>query len=177
MEYDFSPEDTRRLLDAQTRPEHVIITALAHSLSRWTSSRTVLIDVLSHGRDAAFDGVNLSRTVRFTLSYNPLVLSHPAWDRSLGTLDAVTEQIDGGPEGFSFELLRFLASDQDLRDRMDQQSLRESGHAHDEAVAANEDREENLLYDFFLADDHLAQLGLNQAGRLAHAVRQSDVIH
>jgi amino acid adenylation domain-containing protein len=117
---DLGPEDTRRLLGGRRRPEYVIMTALAASLSRWTGSRTVLFDVLGHGRDAAFKGVNLSRTVGFTLSYNPVVLSHPTWDATVETLDAVVRQIDSTPEGFSFELLRFLSPDVATRQRLDQ---------------------------------------------------------
>ena len=96
-----------------------IITALARCLSSWTASPTILIDLLSHGRDAVRERVNLSRTVGFTLSYNPLVLRHPTWQATRETLDAVTAQIERSPEGFSFELLRFLAPDIGaLRDRL-----------------------------------------------------------
>ncbi len=115
---ELSAQDTQRLLDSRFQPAHVIITALARCLSSWTSSRTVLVDVLSHGRDAVLDGVNLSRTVGFTLSYNPLVLSHPTWHGTSQTLGSIVDQIDRGPEGFTFELLRFLARDQGLRDRL-----------------------------------------------------------
>ncbi len=118
VELELSPDDTRALLGNYHRPEHVLVAALARSLSSWTSSPTVLIDVLSHGRDAALPGVNLSRTVGFTLSYNPLVLTHPTWDGTPGTLEAVARQIDAGPEGFSFELLRLLAGDEASRDRL-----------------------------------------------------------
>ncbi len=118
VEVEFSPEDTQRLLGSRKRPEHLILTALASCLSTWTSSQTVLIDVLSHGRDAALEGINLARTVGFTLSYNPLVLSHPSWAGTPDVLEAVTREIEAGPEGFSFELLRFLSPDQGLRDRL-----------------------------------------------------------
>lgn len=113
-----SADDTRRLLGGYRRPEHVIIAALARYLSTWTASKTILIDILGHGRDAASDEVNLSRTVGFTLSYNPVVLRHPTWDATPATLEAVTAQIDEQPEGFTFELLRFLAPDPGLRDRL-----------------------------------------------------------
>ena len=114
-EVELSVEDTQRLFGGPLRPERVIIAALARSLSSWTGSDTVLMDVLSHGRDAATDGVNLSRTVAFTLSYNPLVLSHPTWEAVPQTLGSVNAQIEELPEGYSFELLRFLSSRQELR--------------------------------------------------------------
>jgi non-ribosomal peptide synthase protein (TIGR01720 family) len=118
VDSELTAEETRRLLDGHRRPENVIIAALAGCLSDWTSSPTVLIDFLSHGRDAAVEGVNLARTVGFTLSFNPLVLSHSTWDGTPETLATVTAQIDRLPEGFTFELLRFLAADSDVRDRL-----------------------------------------------------------
>jgi non-ribosomal peptide synthase protein (TIGR01720 family) len=118
VEVTLSAEDTRRLLGGRKRPEHVIIAALAHVLGEWTASDTVLIDVLSHGRDAVLDGANLSRTVGFLLSYNPLVLTHPTWSGTPGDLDAVARQVEEHPEGFTFELLRFLSPDGGLRERL-----------------------------------------------------------
>ena len=48
---------------------------------------------------------------------------------------------------------------EDLRERLDEERLGEAGRAGDEAVAAGEERDEELLDDFALADDDLAQLG------------------
>jgi amino acid adenylation domain-containing protein len=118
VELELGPEETSALLGGRMRPEHVILTAVARALSRWTASRTVLIDVLSHGRDAASDDVNLSRTVGFTLSYNPLVVSHPTWEERPETVEALAGQVERGPQGFTFELLRFKAPDPDLRQRL-----------------------------------------------------------
>ena len=46
-----------------------------------------------------------------------------------------------------------------LRQRVDEQRLREPRHADDQAVAAGEQRQQHLLDDVFLADDELVQLG------------------
>jgi amino acid adenylation domain-containing protein/non-ribosomal peptide synthase protein (TIGR01720 family) len=118
VELELGAEETLRLLDSHQRPEHLILAALAGRLSAWTGSQGVLVDVLSHGRDAAFEDVNLSRTVGFTLSYNPLVLRHDAWGPTLDVLDDVGRQIRETPEGFSFELLRFLTPDASLRQEL-----------------------------------------------------------
>jgi amino acid adenylation domain-containing protein len=118
VDVELGTDDTRRLLGGRRRPEHVIMAALAHVLSDWTASPTVLVDVLSHGRDAAADGVNLSRTVGFMLSYNPVVMRRAAWRGSPEDLDDVIAQIEGMPEGFTFELSRFLGPDEALRDRL-----------------------------------------------------------
>jgi hypothetical protein len=50
---------------------------------------------------------------------------------------------------------------EDVGDRLDQQRLRQAGHAGDEAMAAREERNQHLLDDFVLADDDLAQFGEN----------------
>lgn len=118
VEVELGPDDTRRLLGSRRRPDHVVLAALAHVLGDWTASDTVLIDVLSHGRDAVSERVNLSRTVGFMLSYNPLVLTQSQWSVTPQALDAITRQIEAHPEGFTFDLLRFLGPDDGLRDRL-----------------------------------------------------------
>ena len=50
---------------------------------------------------------------------------------------------------------------EDVGERLDQQRLRQPGHAGDQAVAAGEQRDQHLLDDLVLADDDLAQLGEN----------------
>ena len=113
---ELSAADTRRLVESRWRPEHVILAALARMLSTWTSSDTVLIDLLAHGRATALEGVNLSRTVGFILAYHPLLLRPTSWD-CLELPDAVVARLQDGPEGLSFDLLRYLAPDPAVRDR------------------------------------------------------------
>jgi hypothetical protein len=48
-----------------------------------------------------------------------------------------------------------------LRERVDQECLREAGHADHETVAAREQREKHQLDHAVLADDQLAQFGAN----------------
>ena len=45
-----------------------------------------------------------------------------------------------------------------LRERLDQQRLRQPGHAAQQAVAAGEERDEDFLDDRLLADDRAAEL-------------------
>lgn len=139
VRFGLSSEETRRLLEGMKRPEHVIITALARCLAGWTSSPTVLMDVLSHGRDAALPGVNLARTVGFTLSYNPMVLSHPTWEPTPDTIASVAERIGDAPAGFGFELLRFLSPDPQLRRRLDGLPRAEVLFNYDRVGAAGRD--------------------------------------
>ena len=50
---------------------------------------------------------------------------------------------------------------EDVGERLDQQRLRQAGHAGDQAVAAGEQRDQHLLDDLVLPDDDLAELGEN----------------
>ena len=63
-----------------------------------------------------------------------------------------------------------------LRHRVDQQRLGQAGHADDQAVAADEEREQGLADDFVLADDELFQLGDDLLAALLHPVRQRDIV-
>ncbi len=63
-----------------------------------------------------------------------------------------------------------------LRQRADEQRLREAGHADDQTVAADEQREQHLVDDVLLADDELAQLVLDALAAGVHPVGQSDVL-
>jgi amino acid adenylation domain-containing protein len=110
--------ETELLLRGDVRPEHAILAALAHGLARWTGSDTVLIDVLSHGRDAAVTSANVARTVGFMLSYNPVVLTHRTWQDGPGLMPDLLRQVDALPAGYTFDLLRFLSPDADLRRRL-----------------------------------------------------------
>jgi amino acid adenylation domain-containing protein len=114
---ELSQAETERLLRTG-RPEHIILAALAHGLCAWSGSSVALIDILSHGRDAISDGVNLARTVGFMLSYNPVVIRDPSWAVAPRAVDLVTRQLEDQPPGYTFEVLRFLAPDARLRERL-----------------------------------------------------------
>jgi non-ribosomal peptide synthase protein (TIGR01720 family) len=120
VEVELDANETKALLGSNgaRRPEQLLIATLANCLSEWTASRTVLIDILSHGRDATLETADLSRTVGFTLSYNPLVIKVPTDKTASERFVSVTEQVREIPEGFTFDLLRFLASGEEIRDRL-----------------------------------------------------------
>jgi hypothetical protein len=64
----------------------------------------------------------------------------------------------------------------DLRDRVDKQRLRETWHAHDQAVAADEEREQDLFDDVLLTDDQLMQLADDPLAAVLHLVRECYVV-
>ena len=55
---------------------------------------------------------------------------------------------------------------EDVGERLDQQRLGQARHAGDQAVAAGEQRDQDLLDDLVLPDDDLAQLGENPLAAL-----------
>ena len=59
---------------------------------------------------------------------------------------------------------------QNACDRLDEQRLRQTGHARDQAVAAGEERHQHLVDDRVLADDHLADLREDALPSLSHAL-------
>ena len=63
-----------------------------------------------------------------------------------------------------------------LRQRPDEQRLRQPGHADDQAVAADEQRQQHLIDDVLLPDDELAELGLDAACARRSSVGQRDVL-
>ena len=67
-------------------------------------------------------------------------------------LDAVELEVDG------------------LGELLDQQRLRQAGHAAQQAVPAGEERDQDLADDALLADDGLRQLALEPPGDLGHAL-------
>ena len=114
----FSPRESARVMSPNTgyRPENVLISALAETLAKWTKSPAALIEIMGHGRDALPEGVNLSRTVGFMLSYKPLVLGIPASSNSREILSSAVEQMRKLPDGFTFDLLRWYCGDRDIRE-------------------------------------------------------------
>jgi hypothetical protein len=68
------------------------------------------------------------------------------------------------------ELDPLEAEVQDLRERLDQERLRQSRHAGDEAVPAAEKRHQHFIDDLVLPDDDLAQLAEDLRAASGHAL-------
>ena len=72
--------------------------------------------------------------------------------------------------------MRLKRSDIVLRQGPDHQRLGQAGHADQEAVAAGEDRDQELVDDLVLADDHLRHLVLERAEGLDEALRAGQIV-
>ncbi|WP_433273364.1 non-ribosomal peptide synthase/polyketide synthase [Actinosynnema sp. CS-041913] len=108
---ELSEDDTEALLRGapvayRTRINDVLLAALAWSLSRWTGSATVAVDLEGHGREDLFDGVDLSRTVGWFTTVFPVRLEVPDGDwRS--RVKAVRRQLRDVPgNGIGYGALR-----------------------------------------------------------------------
>ena len=85
----------------------------------------------------------------------------PRTKRSARAPPVLVEDLGAGDVGrhqVRRELDALEAQVEDLGERADQQRLGQAGHAGQQAVAAGEERDQQLLDDVVLADDHLAQL-------------------
>ncbi|MGW7415725.1 amino acid adenylation domain-containing protein [Streptomyces sp. NPDC054863] len=75
----------------EVEPEHLMLAALAHTLAETTGGDTCAIDVERHGREPLCDDVDLSRTVGWFTSVQPLRLTRPASGGADVWVDVVAE--------------------------------------------------------------------------------------
>jgi len=121
----FEPEETAALLKQAPRLHHcltneLLIAALGRSLSHWTSSPRVLIDLEGHGREELFPDTNLSRTIGWFTTIFPLVLQiDPDREELTGIVKHVKEKLRAVPlRGIGYGLLRYLCRDDEVRRKM-----------------------------------------------------------
>ncbi|MFD8530672.1 amino acid adenylation domain-containing protein, partial [Streptosporangium canum] len=99
------------------RADDVLLAGLAAAVARWSGDRSVLIDLEGHGRQDAFAGVDLSRTVGWFTAMHPVRIDAGPVDwndlRNGGQSAAqavkrVKEQLRALPDSLSYGLLRYL---------------------------------------------------------------------
>jgi non-ribosomal peptide synthase protein (TIGR01720 family) len=90
------------------QPHEVLIAALAHALGDWAGGSQVLLELRTHGREAPFADVELSRTVGSFACGFPVRLALPDGDEG-AVLRAVQEQLRAVPgRGQGYGVLRHL---------------------------------------------------------------------
>ncbi|MGA5729172.1 amino acid adenylation domain-containing protein [Streptomyces seoulensis] len=93
-------------------PEHLMLAALARTLAEATGGDGVAIDVERHGREPLFDDVDLTRTVGWFTSVQPLRLGRPGSDDLDAWIDAVAEHTrTPAGRGLGHGLARYLRGD------------------------------------------------------------------
>ena len=109
-----SPADTEALLrdvpkTSGLQIHEVLLTAVARAVTAWSGNLRVVIDLESHGRDALFDDLNLSRTVGWFTSLYPVVIDLAGADDPGSALKRVKQQMRGVPNrGIGYGILRYL---------------------------------------------------------------------
>jgi amino acid adenylation domain-containing protein/non-ribosomal peptide synthase protein (TIGR01720 family) len=114
-----SADETQALIQEvpsvyRTQILDALLSALLLSMTAWSGERTVLLDLEGHGREALFEGIDLSHTVGWFTSVYPVLLELPpagGWLADPGTtLRAVRDQLARLPQrGIGYSLLRYLS--------------------------------------------------------------------
>ncbi|MFI1414762.1 amino acid adenylation domain-containing protein [Streptomyces sp. NPDC020707] len=90
-------------------PEHLMLAALARTLTEATGGDTCVIDVERHGREPLFDDVDLTRTVGWFTSVQPLTITRPESDTTDAWVDVVAEHTrTPAGRGIGHGLARYL---------------------------------------------------------------------
>src|SRR5205085_2616916 len=96
----------------------LLLCALSQALARWTGERRVRVELEGHGREALFEGVDLSRTVGWFTSLYPVLLEVPPSDEVGEALKSIKEQLRQVPQhGIGYGVLRYLA-EEDVRQQL-----------------------------------------------------------
>lgn len=106
---------TRALLRHDIQP--ALVTAVASTLSRWTGSEQVHLDLQHHGRSDLTAGLDLTRTVGWFSVIHPVVLSIAAdadLDERLASVRRTFREIPH--DGNGYPALRYAQTDSPLRD-------------------------------------------------------------
>ncbi|MFJ3671389.1 amino acid adenylation domain-containing protein [Streptomyces sp. NPDC090106] len=94
-------------------PEHLMLAALARTLTEATGGDTCAIDVERHGREPLFDDVDLTRTVGWFTSVQPLLVTRPGSGAADAWIDVVAEHTrTPAGRGIGHGLARYLRGDE-----------------------------------------------------------------
>ncbi|WP_437759716.1 non-ribosomal peptide synthase/polyketide synthase [Sorangium sp. So ce1389] len=123
VEVSLGAEETEALLKElpeayRTQINDVLLSALVEAFAPWTGARSLCLDFEGHGREELADDIDLSRTVGWFTALFPVLLELP--DAPPGeVLKAAKEQLRRTPgRGLSHGLLRYMASDPGVVERM-----------------------------------------------------------
>ena len=96
-----------------------LLTALARSITTWSGRQDLIVDLEGHGRDAAYDDLDLSRTVGWLTTVLPMRLALTGAEDPVARLQCVKEQLRRLPgKGAGHGRLAYLAKDIPLSRRL-----------------------------------------------------------
>jgi amino acid adenylation domain-containing protein/non-ribosomal peptide synthase protein (TIGR01720 family) len=105
---------THALIDIVPQTYHtqitdLLLTAFVESMTSWTRSRKILIDLEHHGREDLFDHLNITRTVGWFTAIHPLCLNLEGIEAPSEKIKTIKEQLRQVPhQGIHYGLLRYL---------------------------------------------------------------------
>lgn len=108
---------TRQLLEEanrayRTQINDILLTALALTLSQWTSNHQVRFTLEGHGREEIIPHIDLTRTVGWFTSIFPVLLNLQGISILSQAIKTVKEQLRAVPHrGIGYGILRYLSSD------------------------------------------------------------------
>lgn len=90
----------------RTRPDHLILAAMAQALNGWTGNQSFRIEMEGHGRTELLEHLDVSETLGWFTSLYPLVLNLPSESTDAELLISVKEQCNAVPnQGIGYGLL------------------------------------------------------------------------
>ena len=118
--------ETRLLIDSPSKDksisvQSILVAGLALTLSRWSKTSNVLIDLEGHGREESIgSSINLTRTVGwFTSCYPALLQVEDSKDMSK-TLHHVAQELADIPnKGIGYGILRYLSNQADIKSKFE----------------------------------------------------------
>ncbi|MBW4507955.1 MAG: amino acid adenylation domain-containing protein [Scytonematopsis contorta HA4267-MV1] len=119
-----SSDRTRTLLTQTTASyratiQEILLTALLATITQWSGSDSLLVDLEGHGREDIGSKLDLSRTVGWFTSLYPVLLRGTKNSNQEQLLKQVKEQMRAIPHsGQSYGMLRYLSSDASFRERL-----------------------------------------------------------
>jgi hypothetical protein len=97
----------------------VLLTGLVRACAEWTGSRSLLVDLISHGRDPLFPDLDVSRTVGWLATFFPVLLDLGEARGLAEELQTVKHQLRRVPRrGLGYGVLRYLNPDDEVVSRL-----------------------------------------------------------
>lgn len=124
VQAELSVEETRALLTDvpmafRAQVNDILLSAFARAIASWTGGNEAFFDLEGHGREPMFDDVDLTRTIGWFTSIFPVRLKVDSDESADAGVRAVRDQLRDIPRrGIGFGMLRFLASDPEIRSRL-----------------------------------------------------------
>ncbi|MBW4506975.1 MAG: SDR family NAD(P)-dependent oxidoreductase [Scytonematopsis contorta HA4267-MV1] len=99
--------------------EEIVLSALMQATTKWTGTKSLLIDLEGNGRDVIFDDIDLSRTVGWFTTLAPAFLNLEEASKPEEALKLVKEKLHNLPnQGIGYGVLRYLGHDEIITEKI-----------------------------------------------------------